>query len=139
MEKLSKEYFLKQSLKNYKDLIGKSLKVVHVGSKTYPDGNKHHVSIDRSYIYYLFDIKDYGSESYKYIEYLNGICVSIDFWTEKFDERFDMSTIENLVLDFQNEGEFEKEEFYLIDKKEGLNEIDSYYKNGILKGLLNEE
>ena len=135
MEKLSKEYFLEQSRKNYKDLIGKSLKIVHNGSRTYYDDDPHHVRIDSSYIYYLFDIESFGSEAWKYIEYLKGIGVEINFWSEEFDDNFDISSTEDIVLDFQNEGEFEKEDFYLIDKKDGLSEIDYYYRHHILKGL----
>ena len=137
MEKLSKEYFLEQSKKNYKDLIGKSLKIVHTGSRTYPDkDNPLHVAIDPSYVYYLFDIESFTTEAWKYIEYLKGIGVEINFWSEKEDECFDMSGTNEIVLDFQNEGEFEKDDYYLIDKEEGLAEVDYYYKHHILRGLM---
>ena len=139
MKELDKKYFEKQSLKSYKDLIGKSLKVVHKGSKTYPYADKPTcVHIDEAYVYYLFDIEKHTSEAYKNIDYLHGkSCVCIEFWGTDFDaDKIAMNNSDCVILNYQDKGEFEKEQFYLIDRETGLKKLENYFRNKIMSGII---
>ena len=125
----------KRWLQNEKNLIGKTLCIVNPGFNGI-DPNTKRRTLRFSETDYIIDITKINIEDYKAIDWIYGeagICIE-NIPPLGNDNSMTIGTLECTYIDYCSDENFNRREYYIMDREEAIEEIKEYNRK-IVKDL----